>query len=40
MECGVKLPTLHAVLHLAAALECKATALVSVLDGAGISKPL
>jgi hypothetical protein len=40
MERGVKLPTLHTVLRLAVALECKVTALVSVFDKADISKIL
>jgi len=40
MERGVKLPTLHTVLRLAVALECKVTALVSVFDKTDISKLL
>jgi transcriptional regulator with XRE-family HTH domain len=36
MERGVKLPTLLTVLRLAVALECKASALISVFDRADL----
>lgn len=40
MERGVKLPTLHTVLRLAVALECKVTALVSGYDRVDVASML
>jgi transcriptional regulator with XRE-family HTH domain len=40
IELGVKFPNLMTVLRLAAALECRVTEIVSVFDGADLSKIL